>query len=144
MPTPRRRWRRSTGAADTTIGMGADGPVRIDLDRDGPHVLVAGSTGAGKSELLQSLVAGLAVEHPPRDMSFLLVDYKGGAAFGECARLPHTVGLVTDLDAHLTRRVLTALDSEFARRERLFAAAGAADLGVLSSSAPTYARSRGW
>ena len=125
---PETRWRRSTGAADTTIGMGAGGPVRIDLDRDGPHVLVAGSTGAGKSELLQCLVAGLAVEHPPRDMSFLLVDYKGGAAFGECARLPHTVGLVTDLDAQLTRRVLTALDSELARRERLFAAAGAADL----------------
>ncbi len=122
------RWSVAGDSLRTTIGVGADGPVSIDLDRDGPHVLVAGSTGAGKSELLQCLVAGLATEQPPSAVSFLLIDYKGGAAFGACADLPHTVGLVTDLDEALTRRVLTALDSELRRRERLFAAGGATDL----------------
>ena len=129
------RWSVAGDSLRTTVGVGADGPVSIDLDRDGPHVLVAGSTGAGKSELLQSLVAGLATEQPPTDVSFLLIDYKGGAAFGACADLPHTVGLVTDLDEQLTRRVLTALDSELRRRERLFATCGAGDLMSYRTSA---------
>ena len=124
----RARWGRSDGSARTVLGVGATGPVLLDLDRDGPHVLVAGTTGSGKSELLQTIVAGLAALHPPDDITFLLVDYKGGAAFAECADLPHSLGLVTDLDEHLTRRVLASLDSEVRRRERLFAAAGARDL----------------
>jgi S-DNA-T family DNA segregation ATPase FtsK/SpoIIIE len=120
----RQRWRHCDGTARTLLGLGADGPVSIDLDRDGPHVLVAGTTGSGKSELLQTLVIGLAACQPPTEITFLLVDYKGGAAFADCADLPHTVGLVTDLDEHLTRRVLASLDSEIRRRERLLAAAG--------------------
>ena len=66
----------------------------VDLVSDGPHALVAGTTGAGKSELLRSLVAGLAVASPPEHLTFVLVDYKGGAAFGDCERLPHVAGLV--------------------------------------------------
>ncbi|HEY2299799.1 MAG TPA: FtsK/SpoIIIE domain-containing protein [Jatrophihabitans sp.] len=126
--TVRARWSASAGAATTVLGVGTNGPLAIDLDRDGPHALVAGSTGSGKSRLLQCLVAGLALAHPPAELSLLLVDYKGGAAFAECAQLPHTVGLVTDLDEHLTARVLTALESEVRRRERLLAAAGVPDL----------------
>ncbi|MFN2519002.1 MAG: FtsK/SpoIIIE domain-containing protein [Jatrophihabitantaceae bacterium] len=113
----RDRWARSdAGTANTVLGMGIDGPVHLDLVRDGPHALIAGTTGAGKSELLQTFVAGLAVSHPPDAISFLLIDYKGGAAFADCARLPHTVGLVTDLDAQLTGRALRSLHSELARR----------------------------
>ena len=122
------RWASGTGLADTVLGLGADGPVRVDLGADGPHALVAGTTGAGKSELLQTLVIGLAVGHPPDEIAFLLIDYKGGAAFADCARLPHTAGLVTDLDPHLTRRALQSLNAELRRRERLFAAAGVSDL----------------
>lgn len=124
----RRRWAASTGRLDTVLGVSADGLLHVDLVADGPHALVAGTTGAGKSELLQSLVAGLAATHPPEELTFLLVDYKGGAAFAECARLPHTAGLVTDLDPQLTRRALQSLHAELRRRERLFAAAGAVDL----------------
>ena len=73
-------------------------------------------------------MTGLAVTNRPDELGFVLVDYKGGSAFSECARLPHTVGLVTDLDAHLTARALTSLDAEMKRRERLLAQASARDL----------------
>lgn len=120
------RWR--TGRPDVTVGLAADGPFHVDLDRDGPHALVAGTTGAGKSELLQSWIAALASGNSPEAVTFVLIDYKGGAAFADCARLPHSVGLVTDLDPHLTRRALQSLDAELRRREQLFAEAQVKDL----------------
>lgn len=130
------RWGLDDGSASALLGMGVDGPVHVDLVADGPHALVAGTTGSGKSELLQSLVAGLAVAHPPEALSFVLVDYKGGAAFADCARLPHTVGVVTDLDAQLTGRALGSLHAELARRERLFAQVGAYDLASYRTAGP--------
>jgi S-DNA-T family DNA segregation ATPase FtsK/SpoIIIE len=123
------RWRAGGGPA-TALGTAAEGKFAIDLERDGPHALIAGTTGAGKSELLQSLIAGLAAANSPEAMSFILIDYKGGAAFADCARLPHSVGMVTDLDSHLTRRALQSLDAELRRREALFAAARAKDLAA--------------
>ena len=108
------------------LGVADDGVVDVDLVADGPHVLVAGTTGSGKSELLRSLVAGLAALHPPSEVGFLLVDYKGGSAFDACAELPHVVGVVTDLDDHLAERVLRSLDAEVRRREELLRAVGAA------------------
>jgi DNA segregation ATPase FtsK/SpoIIIE, S-DNA-T family len=122
------RWQRGSGRPATYLGVDATGPVEVDLVRDGPHALVAGTTGSGKSELLQSLIAGLAVSCSPSDVSFILIDYKGGAAFADCARLPHATGLVTDLDGHLTRRALRSLEAELRRRESLLAQAGAPDL----------------
>lgn len=122
------RWRRDGRTTTAVLGRGYDGVASVDLRRDGPHALVAGTTGSGKSELLQSLVASLAVANRPDAMSFVLVDYKGGAAFAACARLPHVVGMVTDLDEHLVGRALASLTAELRRRERLLAAAGAKDL----------------
>ena len=119
----------STGSSTTAvIGVTAAGPVAVDLAVDGPHALVAGTTGAGKSELLQTLVCSLALANRPDELTFLLVDYKGGAAFRGCARLPHVVGVVTDLDGHLTTRALTSLTAELRRRERLLAAEGVSSL----------------
>ena len=131
-PTPAavvRAWHQSRGS-DTraVIGAGCDGPFVVDLVRDGPHGLVAGTTGAGKSELLQSLVAGLALTNRPDRLNFVLVDYKGGSAFNDCARLPHCVGLVTDLDGHLAGRALESLSAELKRREAILAAAGQASV----------------
>jgi S-DNA-T family DNA segregation ATPase FtsK/SpoIIIE len=142
-PTPesmRTRWAISDGGAETVLGVGPDGPLRLDLARDGPHVLVAGTTGSGKSELLQSLVAGLAIAQPPSAVSFLLVDYKGGAAFAGCEALPHTVGLVTDLDERMAVRVLASLDSEIRRREALLTSVGAHDVSTLRAAGGTLAR----
>ncbi|MEJ5866124.1 FtsK/SpoIIIE domain-containing protein, partial [Pseudokineococcus sp. 5B2Z-1] len=133
-PTPddvARTWRATSAAGGSTavpVGRDAAGPRLLDLDADGPHALVAGTTGAGKSELLRTLVTSLAVHHSPVDLSFVLVDYKGGAAFAGVAGLPHVAGLVTDLDHALTARALRSLGAEVARRERLLRAAGAEDL----------------
>jgi S-DNA-T family DNA segregation ATPase FtsK/SpoIIIE len=121
-----------TGPAPTAVhallGASAEGPVSIDLVQEGPHALLGGTTGAGKSELLQTLVTSLALAHRPDVLSFVLIDYKGGSAFTDCARLPHVLGIVTDLDAHLTTRALTSLEAELKRREHLLAAVGAKDL----------------
>ena len=123
----RAAWEASTGPC-ATVGSTATGPMRIDLRSDGPHLLVGGTTGSGKSEFLRTLVTALALASPPEQLTMLLVDFKGGAAFGACARLPHVVGVVTDLDEHLVGRVLRSLDAELRRRERLFAESGAGDL----------------
>lgn len=122
------RWRISGRSTEAIIGETFDGPFAIDLRRDGPHGLVAGTTGSGKSELLQTIIASLAVRNRPDEMTFVLVDYKGGAAFKDCADLPHTVGMVTDLDGHLTTRALESLGAELKRREHVLARARAKDI----------------
>ncbi|MFI5914322.1 FtsK/SpoIIIE domain-containing protein [Dactylosporangium sp. NPDC051541] len=122
------RWRRRPASTTFVLGSGFDGPLALDLVRDGPHGLVAGTTGSGKSELLQSFVASLAATNRPDELTFVLVDYKGGSAFRECAQLPHTLGMVTDLDAHLVQRAMDSLGAELRRRERILAAAEAKDL----------------
>ena len=114
-------WQRRSASTRAVLGVTSAGTLAVDLAVDGPHALIAGTTGAGKSELLQTLVCSLALANRPDEMTFLLVDYKGGAAFRDCARLPHVVGVVTDLDGQLTARALTSLTAELRRRERLFA-----------------------
>ncbi|MGW2217391.1 FtsK/SpoIIIE domain-containing protein [Nonomuraea sp. NPDC001684] len=129
------RW-RARGTTEALIGVGPDGPFSVDLKLDGPHGLIAGTTGAGKSELLQTLICSLAVANRPDQLTFVLIDYKGGAAFKECVRLPHTVGMVSDLDGHLTQRALDSLAAEIRRRERLLLAAGAKDIDDYAGQAP--------
>jgi S-DNA-T family DNA segregation ATPase FtsK/SpoIIIE len=112
----------------TRLALAIDGPVEIDLVRDGPHMLVAGTTGSGKSELLRALITGLAAGSGPEHLAFVLVDYKGGAAFDACARLPHVAGTATDLDDRLAERALRSLHAELRRREGMLRDAGAPDL----------------
>ena len=133
----RRRWARAADGAglEAVLGIGGCGAVRVDLVRSGPHALMAGTTGAGKSELLTSWLLQLALALPPQRLSFVLVDYKGGAAFGALTDLPHTAGLLTDLDPALTTRALTSLEAEVGRRERLLAEYGAKDLSCLEAGA---------
>ena len=116
-------WRTSPGVS-TPVGLGENGPLVLDIVRDGPHGLVGGTTGSGKSEFLRSLVAGLAARNSPEDLNFILIDFKGGAAFTACERLPHTIGTISNLDEQLADRALRALEAEMERRQRLFAEAG--------------------
>jgi S-DNA-T family DNA segregation ATPase FtsK/SpoIIIE len=122
------KWERRPATTSFVLGHGYEGPFTLDLVRDGPHGLVAGTTGSGKSELLQSLVVSLAAVNRPDELTFVLVDYKGGSAFSECERLPHTLGMVTDLDAHLVERAMASLGAELRRREHAFARVEAKDL----------------
>ena len=122
------RWQITPFGVDAPIGASAGGPFVLDMRLDGPHALVGGTTGAGKSELLQTFVAALAATHPPNRVTFLLIDYKGGAAFKDCVDLPHTVGMVTDLDGHLVNRALISLNAELRRREHLLRDFAAKDL----------------
>jgi S-DNA-T family DNA segregation ATPase FtsK/SpoIIIE len=121
-------WQRGGSSTAAPIGVGADGPFVLDIRKDGPHALVAGTTGAGKSELLQTVIASLAVANRPDALNFVLIDYKGGSAFQDCARLPHTVGMVSDLDAHLTERALASLAAELHHRETILFNAGTKDI----------------
>ncbi len=119
----RKSWASSTRIS-TPVGVGESGGYEIDLVRDGPHGLVGGTTGSGKSEFLRSLVAGLAARNDPTRLTFILIDFKGGAAFATCERLPHTIGTVSNLDEQLADRALRALEAEMNYRQRVFAQAG--------------------
>lgn len=123
-PTPSRK----PGSLRAVIGQSAMGTHSVDLRTDGPHALVGGTTGAGKSELLQAWILGMATANSPQRVTFLLVDYKGGSAFRDCVQLPHTVGMVTDLSPHLVRRALASLSAELHYREHLLARFKAKDL----------------
>ena len=110
--------------AQAPVGVGERGMFSIDLVRDGPHGLVGGTTGSGKSEFLRTLVAGLAARNDPTSLTFILIDFKGGAAFKTCERLPHTIGTISNLDAQMADRALRALEAEMTYRQRVFAGAG--------------------
>jgi S-DNA-T family DNA segregation ATPase FtsK/SpoIIIE len=113
------QWQLVPRQSYVVIGGGTEGEFAIDIAADGPHALVAGTTGSGKSEFLQTLVVSLALANRPDALNFVLIDYKGGSAFADCARLPHTVGMVTNLDPRETERALASLDAELKRRERV-------------------------
>ena len=124
----RRGWDERREGRRIRLGAASAGPLDIDLRRDGPHALIGGTTGAGKSELLQAMVAAIGLEHAPDRVNLLLIDYKGGTAFKELEPLPHVVGSVTDLDGHLSRRTLVSLEAELKRRERVLRDAAARDV----------------
>lgn len=128
----RAEWRhgqeREPVSLAAVVGQGTHGALALDLRTHGPHALIGGTTGSGKSEFLQSWIMSLAATIGPDRLNFLMVDYKGGAAFAECVDLPHAVGLVTDLSPHLVHRALRSLRAEIRHREELLAEHGAKDL----------------
>ncbi len=129
-PAVAARWRRhgSQSTLMTPIGVTTDGVLRADLVADGPHGLIVGTAGSGKSELLRIVVAGLAAAVDPGHVNFVLIDCRGSRALDQCARLPHVVGLVTGLDEHAGEQALRIFEAEVRRRERILHAADAADL----------------
>lgn len=121
-----------------TIGHSAQGATSLDLVRNGPHAVVGGTTGSGKSELLVTWVLAMAATRTVSEVNFLLVDFKGGAAFSPLAALPHCVGLVTDLEAGEAARALASLTAELRQRERILRDAEARDIDDVR--APTMPR----
>ncbi|MBT1676147.1 type VII secretion protein EccCa [Curtobacterium aurantiacum] len=133
---PDRAWRPRAPRDFLRVPIGVDdfgAPLLLDLKESaqlgmGPHGICIGATGSGKSEMLRTLVLGLAVSHPPEDLAMILVDYKGGAAFAPFARLPHVAGLIDNLadDPQLTRRARASIAGEVRRRQEMLRDAGAA------------------
>ncbi len=131
------RWIRAGDPRLLRVPIGTDGDgqtVILDIKESGqggfgPHGLIVGATGSGKSELLRTLVTGLALTHSPELLSFVLIDFKGGAAFAPLKDLPHVAGLITNLadDAAMIDRVLAALMGEQQRRQRILRDAGNVD-----------------
>ncbi|MFD7431462.1 type VII secretion protein EccCa [Streptomyces sp. NPDC059818] len=127
-----RRPRPASERLRVPIGVGEDGlPVMLDLkesaqDGMGPHGLCVGATGSGKSELLRTLVLGLAVTHSSETLNFVLADFKGGATFSGMSRLPHVAAVITNLadDLTLVDRMGDAIRGELRRRQELLRSAG--------------------
>jgi ESX secretion system protein EccC len=134
---PRDLWVEADDEAVLQLPLGFDSsgqPLVLDLKEAaqggmGPHGLIVGATGSGKSELLRTLVTGLSVKHSPDLLSFVLVDFKGGATFAGLTELPHVAGMITNLvdDLALVDRVRDALVGEQQRRQRILRDAGNID-----------------
>lgn len=125
------RWRENnpTKSLQTPVGLDIYGePFMLDLHEKfhGPHGLVAGMTGSGKSEFLLTYILSLAINYHPDEVSFILIDYKGGGLAGafenevQNFRLPHLAGTITNLDKGEVHRALTSIDSELRRRQLVF------------------------
>ncbi|QHC67063.1 hypothetical protein GSU68_11155 [Rathayibacter sp. VKM Ac-2759] len=115
------------------IGVAEDGPLEIDLVGDGPHAIIGGTTGSGKTELLVAWIVALAARHDPAAVTFLLADFKGGAGFAALAALPHVTGVITDLDPGGAARAFASVAAELRRREIVLAQHGVADVARLAA-----------
>lgn len=121
------RWAANSPHRTLGVPLGLRGPgdiVKLDLHEKahGPHGLVAGTTGSGKSEIIQSYILSLAVNFHPHDVAFLLIDYKGGGMANLFADLPHLLGAITNLDGAQSMRALVSINAELKRRQRVFSA----------------------
>lgn len=119
------RWRKNQSHKSLAVPLGVraeDDIVYLNLHEKahGPHGLVAGTTGSGKSEIIQSYILSLAVNFHPYEVGFLLIDYKGGGMAGLFRNLPHLLGTITNLDGSESQRAMASIKSELARRQRIF------------------------
>ena len=97
-------------------------PVYLDIHEKyhGPHGLVAGTTGSGKSETLQTYILSLVLNYHPHEVAFILIDYKGGGMAQSFIGLPHLAGVITNLGGNQTTRALLSINAEIKRRQRIF------------------------
>lgn len=135
---PQDYWRSHGASGQLRVPIGVDengSPVELDIRESaqggmGPHGMLVGATGSGKSELLRTLVLAMAVKHSSEYLNFVLADFKGGATFVELDRLPHTSALITNLaeELALVDRMQDAIHGELVRRQELLRATGYASL----------------
>ena len=107
------------------VAVSDEGVVEVDLAPDGPHALVVGGTGSGKSEFLSTLILSLARTYSPEDVRFVFIDFKGGAGLAHLDGLPHVEHCISDLDGPQVAWLLRALDGALQRRKRTMAELGA-------------------
>ena len=127
----KRRWEESRVYQSMAVPIGVRGrgePVFLNLsdkaDAHGPHGLVAGTTGSGKSEILQTYILSAAVHFHPYDISFVIIDFKGGGMANQFAGLPHLIGTITNIDGREIDRSLLSIKAELIRRQEMFSQAG--------------------
>lgn len=123
----RAAWRLDPADTAVCVGVGGTGNFMLDIVRHGPHAVVVGTTHAGKSEFLITLITGLAAASTPEQLNFLFIDYKGGATVQLMSQLPHVVGVADNLTGD-PARVLAVLAAELERRQRQLAAAQAKNI----------------
>ena len=124
------RWKKNDSAVNITapLGEGEGGKLfSLSLHRHCSHGLVAGMTGSGKSELLISWLLSIACNYHPEDVSFVVIDYKGGSTAYALEKLPHVCGIITDVGSGIDR-CMQSLEYELRRREDIFASVGAKDI----------------
>lgn len=119
------RWEKGESHKSLAVPLGVRGTddylyLNLHEKAHGPHGLVAGTTGSGKSEIVQSYILSLAVNFHPYEVGFLLIDYKGGGMAGLFKDLPHLLGIITNLDGSESMRAMASIKSELARRQRIF------------------------
>ena len=119
------RWRSNETYKTMAVPLGVRGKddvlyLNLHEKAHGPHGLIAGTTGSGKSEIIQSYILSLAVNFHPHEVAFLLIDYKGGGMANLFKDLPHLVGTITNLDGDEAMRALTSIKAELRKRQRLF------------------------
>ncbi|NJP44258.1 FtsK/SpoIIIE domain-containing protein [Actinacidiphila epipremni] len=122
------RWSAVPRSTAAVVGQAAASPFELDLRLHGPHALVAGGRDSGLADFLRTWTVSLGVANRPDELSFVLFDYQGGAAFGPAADLPHVTRLVTDLDAREADRVLDRLSAALRVREAQLTASGTKDI----------------
>ena len=113
------RWSAQHYASDIRcyLGISTGGSLNIGLSEHGPHWLLGGTTGAGKSQLLRSLVLSAALRYPPERLGLILVDFKGSAGLGPLAQLPHALSVLSNFDVSAVERALEFLRADIHRRE---------------------------
>mgnify|MGYP000300028383 FL=1 len=127
-------WQSARESTVVNVGRQRSHPLLLDLVSAGPHAVVTGMTGSGKTEFVKSWMVALAASYSPDELSFLVVDFKGGAGFTQLTGLAHVVGVVTDLNHAEAHRAMTSLRAEIHYRERTLAHVGVGDISQLSQN----------
>ncbi len=121
-------WKLRSPHSDIVIGVTADGPMAVDIVNDGPHGLVGGTSGSGKTELLKTLFISLCLHNHPDDLSIVVVDFKGGVDHEAIRPLPHVIDVATNLDIDQFKRTIQLLKAEGMRRQDMLSAVGASNV----------------
>lgn len=121
----KKHWSKSRVDKTMAVPLGVklgDEVVSLDLHEKyhGPHGLVAGTTGSGKSEILQSYIASMAINFHPHEVAFIIIDFKGGGMANQFRDLPHLIGTITNIDGNQINRTLKSIEAELKRRQKLF------------------------